>query len=87
MDDIIGPQYPKQAGGIEMSIRYSVWSKSENRSDDRIATAYLISGIEVWPGDGSFAEWVIYNLDKDRPVICKTFEFKSSPLCHGSFFV
>jgi hypothetical protein len=48
---------------------------------DRIEGADYRPGVEIWPDEDGFAEWVAAHRDPVRTVICNTPEFASAPFC------
>lgn len=56
-------------------------SNGKADGEDRPFYYELRPGIEVWPGEGDFADWIAYHMAKDRPLICRMPEFRASPFC------
>ncbi|HMK36203.1 MAG TPA: hypothetical protein VK463_14110 [Desulfomonilaceae bacterium] len=61
-----------------MFIRHQFWDEVRANFD---YPRNMLPGIEVWPGEGDFADWITYHLTSDRSVLCTLPEFKSSPFC------
>lgn len=75
------PQVKSKAGGNIMSQRDGFSSEESDESDYRVAEASMAPGIEVWPGEGDFSDWIAYHVGKERLVICSSPEFRASPFC------
>ncbi len=54
--------------------------------DDQKEDLYVRPGIEVWPDEGNFADWIAYHMTTIRPVICTMPEFRASPFCGMGYY-
>jgi hypothetical protein len=49
--------------------------------DERTAAAEGRPGVEVWPADDDYANWLASHESPGRAVICASPEFASAPFC------